>query len=901
MFVPFTAAGQRGLCTPLPRFHSLYEVCYLIPLFLTGVKFFLMTDKIQRHHHGGNLRLLSQAAGLTRELLLDFSANINPLGPPDWLRPLISSKVSDLIHYPDPDATELVEALAGQHRIPADQVLVGNGATELLHLLPRALGCSSLLLAVPSYADYEEPARLSGLQIERLQLSAGNGFALDPHALVPFLKPKQLVLLGQPNNPTGRTFDADTMRGVALSHPDSLFIVDESFIGFTDTSQSLQQNRPDNLLILTSLTKLYAIPGLRLGYLIGAAEHIQQLKSYLPNWTVNTLAQAVGTRAVQDSDFQQRSRSLVTRQRESLVALLCSLPGLTIYPGEANFLLLRLDHPRMDARQLADLALQQGIALRVCANFAGLDQRYFRVAVRIEPEQQRLCQVLQDILSPIKVTAVQRKTPAIMFQGTGSNAGKSILTAALCRILKQDGYDVAPFKAQNMSLNSFVTRQGGEMGRAQVLQAQACRLDPDVRMNPVLLKPNSETGSQVILQGKAIGTTHFKDYAEQRAEIFKTVQRCYDELAAEHQLMVLEGAGSPAEVNLKANDIVNMNMARYAQAPVLLVGDIDRGGVFASFVGTMEVLSEAERAMVAGFVINRFRGDASLLGDALEYTRFHTNKPVLGTVPYLPNLGLPEEDSVSFKKGLLPVGTKDTQLLDIAVLDLPHISNFTDLDPLGLEPDVGLRIVGTMTELGQPDALILPGSKNTLADLAWLQQTGLSTGILDLAHAGRCEIIGICGGFQLLGQRISDPHAIESGADEQRGLGLLAISTVMAKEKTTLQTRCRHIPSGCELTGYEIHHGITTAEGIEALITGQDGTLLGADSPDGLIWGTYLHGIFDADPFRRWLIDRMRQRKGWQANGIIRSCYDLEPALDRLAATVRESLDMRQIYRLLRL
>ncbi|WP_277058967.1 cobyric acid synthase [Trichlorobacter lovleyi] len=854
-----------------------------------------------RHSHGGNLRALSQAAGLPQGELLDFSANINPLGPPDWLRPLIESRISDLIHYPDPDATELVEALAALHRIPADQILVGNGATELLHLLPRALGCSSLLLPVPSYADYEEPARLSGLSIEQLPLSPDTGFVLDPTCLVPFLKPGQLVLLGQPNNPTGRTFDAASLRRIAAEHPATLFVVDESFIGFTDASQSLQQNRPENILILTSLTKLYAIPGLRLGYLTGAAGHIRQLKNYLPNWTVNSLAQAVGVQAVQDTEYLQHSRSFVTGQRASLAALLSSLSGLTIYPAEANFLLLRLDHPTLAAQQLADLALQQGIALRVCGNFSGLDGRYFRLAVRTEPEQQRLYTVMQSILAPSRPRIVKRQTPAIMFQGTGSNVGKSILTAALCRILKQDGHDVAPFKAQNMSLNSFVTRQGGEMGRAQVLQAQACRLDPDVRMNPVLLKPNSETGSQVILCGKVVGTTHFKDYAEQRAEIFKTVRRCYDELSAEHQIMVLEGAGSPAEVNLKANDIVNMNMARYAKAPVLLVGDIDRGGVFASFVGTMEVLNEAERAMVAGFVINRFRGDASLLGDALAYTRFHTNKPVLGTVPYLHNLGLPEEDSVSFKQGLLAVGAKDTQLLDIAVLDLPHISNFTDLDPLGLEPDVGLRIVRSVTELGQPDALILPGSKNTLADLVWLQQTGLAASIRELAQAGQAEIIGICGGFQLLGQRISDPHAIESGAGEQQGLGLLPISTVMAEEKTTLQTRCCHLPSGCLLSGYEIHHGITTAEGIEALITGQDGRLLGAGSANALIWGSYLHGLFDADPFRRWLLDRLRQRKGWQSDGIIRTSYDLEPALDRLADTVRNSLDMREIYRLLRL
>lgn len=854
-----------------------------------------------RHSHGGNLRYLSQQSGLPQGELLDFSANINPLGPPDWLRPLIESRISDLIHYPDPDATELVDALATLHRIPTDQILVGNGATELLHLLPRALGCTSLLLAVPSYADYEEPARLSGLAIEQVLLSPDAGFVLDPTCLTPYLKPAQLVLLGQPNNPTGRTFAAEALRAIALQHPATLFAVDESFIGFTDGSQSLQQNRPDNILILTSLTKLYAIPGLRLGYLTGAAAHIRQLRNYLPNWTVNSLAQAVGVRAVQDADYLQRTRSFVTQQREQLFCQLSSLPGLTIYPGEANFLLLRLHHPTLAAQQLADLALQRGIALRVCGNFSGLDGRYFRVAVRTEPEQQRLYTVLQSILAPSRPRVVKRQAPAIMFQGTGSNAGKSILTAALCRILKQDGYDVAPFKAQNMSLNSFVTRDGGEMGRAQVLQAQACRLDPDVRMNPVLLKPNSETGSQVILCGKAVGTTDFKSYVEQREKVWSTVTRCYDELAAEHQIMVLEGAGSPAEVNLKANDIVNMNMARYAGAPVLLVGDIDRGGVFASFVGTMEVLSEAERALVAGFVINRFRGDASLLGDALAYTRFHTGKPVLGTIPYLHNLCLPEEDSVSFKQGLLAAGAKDSQLLDIAVLDLPHISNFTDLDPLGLEPDVGLRIVRSVAELGQPDALILPGSKNTLADLAWLQQTGLAAAILELAQAGQAEIIGICGGFQLLGGRISDPLAIESGAGEQQGLGLLPINTIMAEEKTTLQTCCRHLPSGCLLSGYEIHHGTTTAEVIEPLVTGQDGRLLGAGSANGLVWGSYLHGLFDADPFRRWWLDQLRQRNGWQSDGIIRASYDLEPALDRLADTVRNSLDMREIYRLLRL
>ncbi|ACD97378.1 cobyric acid synthase [Trichlorobacter lovleyi] len=853
----------------------------------------------EQYRHGGNLRALSRLSGRAPHELLDFSANINPLGPPDWLRPLIESRISELVHYPDPEASELVAAISTQHRIPAAELLVGNGATELLHLLPRALGCSSLLLPVPSYSDYEAPARLQGLAVERFTLVPDNDFLLDPQQLAPLLKPGQMVLLGQPNNPTGRTFAAAALRDLAASHPASLFVVDESFIGFTDASQSLQQDRPANLLVVTSLTKLYAIPGLRLGYLTAAEAHIQKLRAFLPTWSVNSLAQAVGARAVQDQDYLQQTRSMVTQQRQQLAQMLGQLPGLTIYPGEANFLLLRLDHSTLDAPQLAEQTLKQGIALRICANFQGLDQRYLRVAVRTETEQQQLCGVLHAILEPTRQRPARRQTPAIMFQGTGSNAGKSILTTALCRILKQDGHDVAPFKAQNMSLNAFVTPQGGEMGRAQALQAQACRLEPDVRMNPVLLKPTSETGSQVILCGKVQGSTDFRSYAQQRQQVWSTVQGCYDELAAEHQVMVLEGAGSPAEVNLKTNDIVNMRMAQYAGAPVLLVGDIDRGGVFASFVGTMELLNEAERHQVAGFVINRFRGDASLLGDALAYTRFHTSKPVLGTVPYLTNLGLPEEDSVTFKQGLLPCGAKDTQLLDIAVLNLPHVANFTDLDPLGQEPDVGLRLVRSAAELGQPDAVLIPGSKNTLADLAWLQQTGLATAILELAQAGQVEIIGICGGFQILGERIGDPLQIESTVGEQQGLGLLAISTVLAEQKTTRQTRCCHIPSGCMLSGYEIHHGITSADQLQPLMSSPDGSLLGAGDNSGLVWGSYLHGLFDADPFRRWWLDRLRQRKGWQVSGVVRACYNLEPALDRLADCVRDSLDMREVYRLL--
>jgi len=500
-----------------------------------------------------------------------------------------------------------------------------------------------------------------------------------------------------------------------------------------------------------------------------------------------------------------------------------------------------------------------------------------------------------------------RRAACLMFQGTSSNVGKSVLTAALCRILLQDGVRVAPFKAQNMSLNSFVTRDGGEMGRAQVVQAQACRLEPDVRMNPILLKPNSDNGSQVIVRGKPVGNMCMAEYVRYRAEAFEAAKACYDSLASEFDAVILEGAGSPAEVNLKRHDIVNMRMARYAKAPVLVVGDIDRGGVFAFFVGTMEVLAPWERALVAGWVVNRFRGEASQLRPALDYTLARTGRPVFGVVPYLPQLGLPEEDSVEFKSGALDDRSERAQAgsataplsVTVAVVDLPHISNFTDLDALRIEPDVRLHIVRDLDELGKPDAVILPGSKNVLRDLEHLRGSGLAERLLALARAGRTEIIGICGGLQLLGREIRDPHGIESDAGHACGLGLLPAVTTLASEKTLARAAGVHGPSGCRVVGYEIHHGRTAAPGLTAILRRDDGEAIGFATEDHRIWGTYLHGIFDADAFRRWFVDRLRARRGWPPLGASGARYDIEPALDRLAQAVRENLDMERIYRLM--
>ncbi|GFM35918.1 cobyric acid synthase [Desulfovibrio psychrotolerans] len=514
-----------------------------------------------------------------------------------------------------------------------------------------------------------------------------------------------------------------------------------------------------------------------------------------------------------------------------------------------------------------------------------------------------------------------------MLQGTSSNAGKSVLTAALCRILLQDGFSVAPFKAQNMALNSFVTPDGREIGRAQAVQAAACRLEPDARMNPVLLKPNSDTGSQVIVMGHPVGNMRVKEYTAYKAQAFSTVCTAYDSLAAEHDILVLEGAGSPAEINLKAHDIVNMRMAQYARAKVLLVADIDRGGVFASLVGTMELLDGWERDLVAGFVLNRFRGDASLLDPALAYTTRRTGKPFLGVVPEITALGLPEEDSVSFREGLggrtlrrdalrIEAGTAGIAgVVDIALVDLPHIANFTDVDALAGEPDVSLRVVRHPGELGQPDCVILPGSKNTLGDLAWLRTSGLADALLACADArtgssdklGGPEIVGICGGLQMLGQRVEDPHSVESDraaglvCSSGAGLGLLAVHTVMGADKVLARVTATHTEFGLPLRGYEIHHGqtrVTDSSETRACVVADDGPPIGYTNDRG-VWGTYLHGLFDADAFRRAFIDRLRVRRGLPPVGRVVAPYGLEPALDRLADAVRAALDMEAVYRLL--
>ena len=486
------------------------------------------------------------------------------------------------------------------------------------------------------------------------------------------------------------------------------------------------------------------------------------------------------------------------------------------------------------------------------------------------------------------------KARCIMVQGTMSGAGKSLLCAALCRIFAQDGYRVAPFKSQNMALNSFVTRDGLEMGRAQVVQAQAAGIEPDVRMNPILLKPSSDVGSQVIVHGEVRGQMKAADYFRHKKELIPDILSAYHSLAQEVDVIVIEGAGSPAEINLKADDIVNMGLAKLVDAPVLLAGDIDRGGVFAQLYGTVELLEPEERARIRGLIINKFRGDVEILRPGLAMLEEKTHLPVLGVVPYL-KVDIEDEDSLSERLD----AKNSVKPLDVAIVRLPKLSNFTDFIPLEQHPLLGVRYVDSARTLGAPDCILLPGTKNTVDDLLWLRQCGLEAVLLKQAAAGT-PVLGVCGGYQMLGRTLDDSAATESGRSQTlRGLGLLPTSTVFSAEKRRAQVSATAAAgpfAGAALTGYEIHTGRTVVEGAPFARLA-DGTPEGCVC--GNVFGTYLHGLFDTGELTEKLTAFLCRRKGIrpEAAALVPMAAYREQQYNKLADGVRAALDMAAIYK----
>lgn len=489
-----------------------------------------------------------------------------------------------------------------------------------------------------------------------------------------------------------------------------------------------------------------------------------------------------------------------------------------------------------------------------------------------------------------------------MIQGTASNAGKSLLCAGLCRIFAQDGYRVAPFKSQNMALNSAITAQGLEMGRAQVVQAQAAEVEPTADMNPILLKPTSNVGSQVIVCGVPRGTMNAREYYQYKKNLIPDIMAAYRRLDEAYDIIVIEGAGSPAEINLKADDFVNMGMARLANAPVLLCGDIDRGGVFASLYGTVKLLEPWEQDKIRGLIINKFRGDVEILRPGLGQLEELTGKPVLGVVPML-DVDIDDEDSLSARLE----GAEKVGLLDIAVVRLPRLSNFTDFNPLERMEQVRLRYVRDPHDLGSPDLVILPGTKNTMEDLRWLRESGMEAKILKHANGGGA-VLGICGGYQMLGAEVRDPEGVEGGG-RLRGLGLLPHSTVFLGEKTRTQVEGRFREAtgifaglrGVPFEGYEIHMG-ATEQVSPPVLSMEDQT--GREKTDGQcrgnVLGCYVHGLFDRGETAAALVNCLLEARGLtpEAAALDREDYARQQ-YDKLAQGLRAALDMDAIYRIL--
>ncbi len=863
------------------------------------------------NHHGGDIIRIAEGLSVKTEDLIDFSSSINPLGFPSWTREEISKHISSLIHYPDISYRDFISAAASFHGVSGDMIYPGNGAAAIIDLIPGAIKPDRIIIPVPSFGEYERSCR--NYSVDFLFLKEADNFALNTGNLEAKLtenaQGKNLVFIGNPNNPTAGITDKNSIMNMAEKFPKTVFCIDESFMEFNPSFQFPAARILPNIIIIRSMTKFYALPGLRIGYCIARPEIIHKLKEIEIPWSVNSIASAVGTRAFSDTRFRNESVSSLKHLKEDFTKALENFRWLKVFSSRTNFFLVKITGKSLTSEVLYEYLLKNGIIIRRCGSFRGLGDRYFRLAVKTEDENRRLVSTLGNAekdfgLSSscfgVSIITEKKKTPALMIQGTSSNAGKSIITAGLCRILYNDGIRVAPFKAQNMSLNSAVTPDGLEIGRAQALQAAAAGIDPDVRMNPLLLKPSGKRGSDIILSGTHSGFITSENWFDIKKRAKRVIEESYDSLSSEYDVIILEGAGSPAEINLKSGDIVNMAMARYAEAGVLITGDIDRGGVYASFIGTMEIFEEWERDLVKGFIVNKFRGDKSLLENAHNSLLYKTGKPVTGVIPYFHDLNLPEEDSVSFKERKYRDEDCGQSLISIGIIDLPSISNFTDFDPFYRDRRVSLTIINKPELMHKGfDALIIPGSKNVIRDLVFLKEKGYTDGILKAAESGRTEIIGICGGFQMLGKHIHDPEGIESDTPGIRGLGLLDIDTVFYSRKQLKNVNTVHKPSGIEVSGYEIHHGRSTLRG-GRIILGDRDNILGAEQNGGKVWGTYLHGIFETDSFRNWFVQKLAGNRIQNTEGILSEPYDINENLDKLADIIRENMDIKYIKKLIK-
>jgi len=661
-----------------------------------------------------------------------------------------------------------------------------------------------------------------------------------------------VVILGNPNNPTGRLFTnlVEVVLHPALSHLH--WIIDEAFIEFVPEPErhSLLPNieRLPNVLVLRALTKSWSVPGLRLGFLVTAnLSWLAQLRAMQPPWPLCGVAESWANAHLNKPTLAAVHESLraLAPERERFSTALSSLPSLFPLASDANFLLV--ETRGLNARNLAEALGRQGILIRECVGFLELEaERYFRVAVRTTLENDRLIDSLHNLSKALhspRKTLKKKQMRAISVLGTSSNSGKSWVATALCAWLRRRGVRVAPFKAQNMSNNSAVTLDGGEIGRAQAVQAEACGLPPSVRMNPILLKPSGTSGSQLVVLGRARGHIKAREYYETIESLWPVVTESLSYWEGRCDALILEGAGSPVELNLMQRDLVNLWPVRQLDGRWLLVADIERGGVFAQVAGTWGLLEGSDRQRCAGLIVNKFRGDLSLFADAEHHFAPHFGAPFFGTLPYAAHLQPENEDSLSEE----PVASIHGE--PIHWVRFPHLSNSQDTNPWQLDEGVRVEWVSQPNSLSNARIVVLPGSKNTLADLAWLRSSGMADAVL-AAHQRGALIIGICGGFQMLGQYLSDPNGIAGERGEMLGLGLLPVDTLFFEEKQLGTVKVRFEDEVWD--AYEIHMGRSTAsQAVSPLLTVLEE---GAERAEGvrhkMVWGTYLHGVFESARIR---------------------------------------------------
>lgn len=841
--------------------------------------------------HGGRLQRAVAEFGIPLSQWIDLSTGINPQG---WPLPPVPREIWTRL----PEDEDGLEAAACDY-YGCRHLLPTAGTQAAIQALPALRERSRVAVLAPAYAEHAHAWRRGGHEV----------IATDAASLMSGEVDADVAVIVNPNNPTGERFGIDALLALhaRLAARGGWLVVDEAFIDMTPQQSLAGHADREGLVVLRSPGKFFGLAGARAGFVIAATALLMRLREQLGPWTVAAPTRWLLQRAFADRDWQAAARAHLATAAVRLRELL-QRHGLAPAGGTDLFQWIQIP----DAATWHDALAREAVLTRRFdtpsslrfglpsdeASWEKLDLALARVAsARRNPSPPMPSPSREGHgwgwvpASPQDPSQRPHRARVLMVQGTTSDAGKSTLVAGLCRWLHRRGIAVAPFKPQNMALNSAVTVDGGEIGRAQALQAQAAGLPPHTDFNPILLKPNSDVGAQVIVHGRAIGNMQAGIYHDYKRVAMDAVLASHARLCEHYDAVIVEGAGSPAEVNLRANDIANMGYAEAVDCDVILIADIDRGGVFAHLVGTLALLSDSEQARIKGFVINRFRGDLALLQPGLDWLERRTGKPVLGVLPYLQGLHLDAEDALPRD------ATQRDAKLRVIVPALPRISNHTDFEALRLHPDIAFRYVGPGEPIPAADLIVLPGSKSVRADLAWLRAQGWDTAIArHLRYGGK--LLGICGGLQMLGRRIDDPHGIEGSPGASEGLGLLDLDTTLESEKQLRTvTGTLHLASAtARVDGYEIHCGVSRGDALaRPLATLADGRDDGAISADSSIAATYLHGLFDAP-------DACVALLHWaglaDARPVDRAALR-EQALNTLADTIQTHLDVATLDRLL--